>query len=170
MFESLIDARQPFSGSQMRSLGNQYPKAPVYGASSGDRSRSAYSGALADMGRNKGQRTMDEYRQEFMKRAEKARSGDLLQQQDARQNRYALGVKGAMARSDQDMQKYLAGKQARQYSDLSNMQIDSRAFGDVLDATVGGNVLDHFAVQSGQAIAGGARPFGGGGLMSLLLR
>lgn len=172
MFESLIEAKDPFTGSQARKLVMGRPQSFSAGYDAGGNSRAAYSRAAADMGRNKAAGTLDEYRRKFRTQAEQARSEDLLYQRAYGNARDALEMDALQTRRQQD-QALRQGKAAiKQYKSQARQQAQQSVLGNIVGAIFGTNNLMRAAPLIGEAYAGGARPFagiGGGGLMSSLL-
>jgi len=175
MFESLIDTKSPFSGSQARKVVMGRPQTYMGGDGAGGNSRAAFSRAAADMGRNNTASTLDEYRRKFQAQTEKARSEDLLFQQayGNAANKLDLNRQEASRQQDQAMRQGEAA--LHNYKMQARQQAGQNTFGSVIGAIFGQNTLTHAAPLVGQAWAGGARPFGGfggsggGGLMSSLL-
>jgi hypothetical protein len=182
MFQSLISTADPFTGSQKRAAA-LHPQAFRGAAGAGDLSRDAHARALADMSRNNLATTMDQYRQEYQRRAEQARSGDLLTQRGIGQGRYELDRNRTQLTRQQDTGLQQGRQQIQQSRDIVRKQAEQQLVNDVLGAVFGSNNAVNAAPMVGTAIAGGARPLGGmsglgwnaygnagrGGLLSLLM-
>lgn len=172
MFQSLIDTRPAFSGSQARDVANARPQTFSGGYGSGGSSRAAASRAATDMGRNKAASTMDEYRRQWQQNTEKARSEDLLYQQAAEQARTGLDLDRRTTIRQQDLALRQGNASFQQYRDQARQNASQGVLQSGLGAIFGQNNLMRAAPLIGEAYAGGARPFGGmggGGLMSSLL-
>jgi hypothetical protein len=173
MFESLIETKSPFTGSQARKVVMGRPQTYMGGDGAAGNSRAAFSRATADMGRNKAASTLDQYRRKFQSQTEQARSEDLLYQQ-------AYGN----AAKKMELDRVEAGRQQAQamrqgtaaldnYRSQARQQAGQNVLGSVVGAIFGQGNLMRAAPLFGEALAGGARPFGGfgggSGLMSSLL-
>lgn len=172
MFQSLIDTRPAFSGSQARDVLASRPQTFSGGYGSGGSSRAAASRAAADMGRNKAASTMDEYRRQYQQNTEKARSEDLLYQQAAEQARTGLDLTRRATIRQQDLAMRSGNAYLQQYKDQARQDANQGVLQSITGAIFGQNNLMRVAPMIGEAYAGGARPFGGmggGGLMSSLL-
>jgi hypothetical protein len=180
MFQSLISTADPFSGSQKRAA-TLHTQA-FRGAE--DRSRDAYSRAMADMSRNTMATTLDQYRQQYQKRAEQARSGDLLTQRGLQQGQYELDRSRAQLTRQQDQSVSQGREQVQQFRSLARKQAEQQLVNDAIGAVFGTNNAMHTAPLIGSALAGGARPLAGlstglswggygsagrGGLLSMLM-
>lgn len=183
MFQSLITTAEPLSGSQKRAVAT-HPQAFRGAAGAGDQTRDAYSRAMADMSRNSMATTMDQYRQQYQQRAERARSEDILAQRGIRQGQYELDKNRTQLTRQQDTALGQGRQQVQQFRDLARKQAEQQLLNDVIGAVFGTNNAMHAAPMVGSALAGGARPFasvpssmgwggygsaGGGGLLSLLM-
>jgi hypothetical protein len=173
MFQSLISTADPFSAGQKRSASTHQQ---AYRGSSGAdaRSRDAYARAMADTGRNSVAASMDEYRQQYQKRAERARSAALLAQRGAAQGQYELGRTRDTATRQQDTRLTEGRQEIQQFRDLSRLRARQQLMNSLVGAVFGSNNAVHLAPSLGTAIAGGARPFagvagGGTGLFSTLM-
>jgi hypothetical protein len=178
MFQSLISTTDPLSGSQKRAA-FMHPQAFRGMAHAGDQSRDAYSRAMADMSRNALAGGMDQYRQQYQQRAEKARSGDLLAQRGVAQGRYELDRNRSQLTRQQDTRLREGRQEIQQYRDLARKRAEQQLTNDVLGAVFGSNNAVNAAPLVGNALAGGARPLAGltstwgsagrGGLLSMLM-
>jgi hypothetical protein len=178
MFQSLISTADPLSGSQKRSA-FLHPQAFRGMANAGDQSRDAYSRAMADMSRNTLAGGMDQYRQQYQQRAEKARSGDLLAQRGAAQGQYELDRNRTQLNRQQDTRLREGRQEIQQYRDLAKKRAEQQLVNDVLGAVFGSNNAVNAAPLVGNALAGGASPLAGltgawgstgrGGLLSMLM-
>lgn len=167
MFRSLISTEPPFSGSDLRRVAS-HPQA--YRGT--DPSRAAYARGLADQSRNALAGEMDSYRQEYQKRAERARSADLLGQRRVAQGQYELDRGKTQTLRQQDTRFGEGRREIRQYRELARRQADQQLLNDVLGAVFGSNNAVNAAPLIGNAIAGGARPlagFSGRGLFGSLM-
>ena len=170
MFQSLISTADPFSASQKRAA------TAVPQAYRGEPSRDAFARAMADMGRNNLATTMDEYRQQYQKRAEQARSNDLLTQRGIGQGVYELGKSSKQMVRQQDLGFGRGQQQVQQSRELARKAAEQQLVNNAIGAVFGSNNAMHAAPMIGTAMAGGARPLagwqgfsGGGGLLSLLM-
>ena len=181
MFQSLISTADPFSGSQKRAT-SMHPQAFRGMANAGEQSRDAYARAMSDMSRNSLAGGMDQYRQQYQQRSEKARSGDLLTQQGISQGRYELDRNRSQLTRQQDTRLREGQQEIQQYRDLARKRAEQQLTNDVLGAVFGSNNAVNAAPMVGNALAGGARPFAGltsswggygnagrGGLLSMLM-
>lgn len=175
MFESLIDTKQPFTGSQARKVVMGRPQTYMGGDGAAGNSRAAFSRAAADMGRNKAASTLDEYRRKFQATTEQARSEDLLFQQAYGNAAQKMDLERQEASRQQDQAKRQGEAALKHYKSQARQQADQSVLGSVVGAIFGQGNLMRAAPLVGEAWAGGARPFGGfggstgGGLMSSLL-
>jgi hypothetical protein len=178
MFQSLISTADPLSGSQKRAA-FMHPQAFRGMAHAGDQSRDAYSRAMADMSRNALAGSMDQYRQQYQQRAEKARSGDLLAQRGVAQGKYELDRNRSQLTRQQDTRLREGRQEIQQYRDLARKRAEQQLTNDILGAVFGSNNAVNAAPLVGNALAGGARPLAGvtstwggggrGGLLSMLM-
>jgi hypothetical protein len=172
MFESLIETKSPFTGSQARKVVMGRPQTYSAGFGAGEKSRAAYSRAAADMGRNKAASTLDDYRRKFQAQTEQARSEDLLYQQAYANAGRKLELDRIESQRQQDQARRQGEASIKQYKTLARQQADQGVLGNIVGAIFGQGNLMRAAPLVGEAWAGGARPFGGfggGGLMSSLL-
>lgn len=171
MFESLIDTRPAFSGSQARNLVASRPQTYSMGYGAAGNSRAAASRAAADMGRNKAASTLDEYRRQWQRQTEKARSEDLLYQQAASQAVTGLDLDRRQTLRQQEQARRQGESSIKQYKDQARQQANQGVLQGIVGTIFGENNLMRAAPMIGEAWAGGARPFAGfgGGLMSSLL-
>lgn len=182
MFQSLISTAEPFTASQKRAA-TLHPQAFRGAANAGDLSRDSYARAMADMSRNSLATTMDQYRQEYQKRAEQARSTDLMTQRGIGQGQYELNRNRTQLTRQQDLGLSRGKQQVQQSRDIVRKQAEQQLVNDVLGAVFGSNNALNAAPMVGTALAGGARPFAGmsalgwgaygnagrGGLLSMLM-
>jgi hypothetical protein len=163
MLESLISTAEPLPGAQRRLIAGRMPQTFRGGMGSGDQSRSAHSRALADMGRGQTAAAMDRYRQEYQKRAETARSGDLMAQRQLAVGRYGLDRENAQTLRQQDQRRREGQGAIGQYRDLAREQERQAFVNNAIGAVFGTNLASMMAPGLGAAIAGGASPFAGMG-------
>jgi hypothetical protein len=178
MFQSLISTADPLTGSQKRAA-FQHPQAFRGAAHAGDKTRDAYSRAMADMSRNSLSGEMDQSRQQYQQRAEKARSGDLLVQRGVAQGRYELDRNRRQLTRQQDTRLREGQQEIQQYRDLARKRAEQQLVNDALGAVFGSNNAVSAAPLVGNALAGGASPMAGltsglgtagrGGLLSMLM-
>ena len=162
MFQSLISTADPFSASQKRAA------TAVPQAYRGEPSRDAFARAMADMGRNNLATTMDEYRQQYQKRAEQARSNDLVTQRGIGQGIYELGKSRKQMVRQQDLGFGRGQQQVQQSRELARKAAEQQLVNNAIGAVFGSNNAMHAAPMIGTAMAGG-QGYSGGGLLSLLM-
>lgn len=153
--QSLISTDAPLTGSQSRAIA-QTPQVYRGGGSSGDASRDAYARSMADASSNQMAGTMDRYRQEFVKKAEDARSRDFTAQGQLANSAYQTERERQQVSRQQDQKRDQAIAEIRQFRRLAQADNAANRRNAMIQGIIGTGLVAATAPILGPALAGGA--------------